>query len=131
MTTFTVDHANNMLPLVQRIVGDIVEHTKSWRSLTHQFESSSMLSPGPNAELDSLKRQIGEVVRELERFRAELEELGVELKDYDIGLVDFPGELEGREVYLCWRFGEPEVGHWHDRDVGYAGPRPLTPQTTT
>jgi hypothetical protein len=50
-----------------------------------------------------------------------LKNLGVELKDYFTGLVDFPSRLEGREVYLCWRFEEAEVCHWHELNAGFAG----------
>ena len=42
-------------------------------------------------------------------------------------LVDFLGRKDGREVYLCWRLGEPEVAYWHELDAGYTGRRPLTP----
>ena len=54
-------------------------------------------------------------------FVQELNALGVELKDYYTGLVDFPGWMNGHEVYLCWRLGEPEVAHWHELDAGFAG----------
>jgi hypothetical protein len=57
----------------------------------------------------------------------ELRELGVEMKGMDIGLVDFPGEIDGRPVCLCWRLGEPAVAHWHELDAGYAGRQPLVP----
>jgi hypothetical protein len=40
-------------------------------------------------------------------------------------LIDFPGELDGRKVWLCWRLGEPAVQYWHDLDAGYAGRQPL------
>ena len=53
--------------------------------------------------------------------------LGIQLKDRRIGLVDFPSELDGRRVLLCWRLGEPAVQYWHDEDAGYAGRRPLSP----
>jgi len=36
--------------------------------------------------------------------------------------------LEGREVWLCWRLGEPDVGHWHELDEGYRNRRPLEPE---
>ena len=39
--------------------------------------------------------------------------------------VDFPARLEGREVYLCWQLGEPEVLHWHAMDAGFAGRQPI------
>jgi len=43
------------------------------------------------------------------------------IKDLERGLVDFPSILAGREVFLCWERGEPDVEHWHDLDSGYAG----------
>ena len=44
------------------------------------------------------------------------------------GLVDFPSEMNGRHVLLCWRLGEPEVQFWHEVDAGYAGRQPLSPE---
>ena len=67
-------------------------------------------------------------VEEFEEFQSillELKGLGVLLKDIDMGLVDFPSRRDGREIYLCWRKGEPRVAFWHDMDSGYAGRRPL------
>jgi hypothetical protein len=63
-----------------------------------------------------------ERMRELQE---ELAQLGVELKDFFIGLIDFRSMQDGREVYLCWKLGEPDVGHWHELDAGYAGRRPI------
>ena len=51
--------------------------------------------------------------------------LDVELKDYFTGLIDFPCWMDDREVYLCWRLGEPEVAHWHELDAGFAGRQKL------
>ena len=56
---------------------------------------------------------------------AELNALGVEIKGLDVGLVDFPGEMEGRPVYLCWRYGEPSVSHWHELETGFSGRQPI------
>ena len=54
-----------------------------------------------------------------------LQEWNIELRDFNTGLVDFPTVIEGEEAYLCWRLGEPEVGHWHRPDEGFPGRRPL------
>ena len=51
--------------------------------------------------------------------------LGVTVKDIDAGLVDFLGLRNGREVYLCWRFGEEELAFWHELNTGFAGRHPL------
>jgi len=50
-----------------------------------------------------------------------LEELGCLIKDLDVGLVDFPARYRGREVYLCWKLGESEIGWWHGTEEGFAG----------
>ncbi len=43
------------------------------------------------------------------------------IKDLDRGLIDFPALRDGKEVFLCWEQGEPDIEFWHDLDVGYAG----------
>jgi hypothetical protein len=56
---------------------------------------------------------------------AELQGLDIVVRDVERGLVDFPALRDGDEVYLCWLVDEPEVGHWHGIDSGFAGRRPL------
>ncbi len=56
---------------------------------------------------------------------AEIDELGITVKDLDMGLIDFPCLRDGREVYLCWKLGEPGIDWWHEIDAGYAGRQPL------
>ena len=51
--------------------------------------------------------------------------LGLELKDINSGLIDFLAERDGRDIYLCWRYNEPRVAHWHDLEAGFAGRKPL------
>jgi hypothetical protein len=131
MKTFTVDQANRTLPLVSRIVQDIVDHYARWRDLVREFElltaASSAEDPDPRAE--AVQRELQDLAREIDVFVAELRAVGVEFKGYDVGLVDFPSEIHGRRVYLCWRLGEPAVEHWHEVDAGFAGRQPLEPSS--
>ena len=76
----------------------------------------------------SLKRKVQSLARELDSYQRELDELGILLTDRRLGLVDFPSEMNGRRVLLCWRLGEPEVQYWHEVDTGFAGRRPLSPE---
>ena len=62
---------------------------------------------------------------ELSRLITEIAHLGVVVRDPSSGLVDFPAERDGAPIYLCWRLDEDEVAHWHDRDSGFDGRRPL------
>jgi hypothetical protein len=58
---------------------------------------------------------------DVERLAAQ----NIVLRDPETGLIDFPGEREGRPVFLCWRLGEDRVEHWHEVESGYLGRKPL------
>jgi hypothetical protein len=63
-----------------------------------------------------------------EALKADIEALAsrdILLRDPETGLVDFPGEREGRRIFLCWRLGEDRVAHWHDLESGFGGRKPL------
>ncbi len=61
----------------------------------------------------------------IQRRSKDIEALGVQLKDLNTGLVDFPSQRDGRDIYLCWRYDEPRVAHWHDLETGFTGRQPL------
>lgn len=128
---FTVEQANSMLPLVGRIVADIVEGYRQWRERVSAFELAAARSRAdtPDPEAVELQRQAQLAAAEIEGFLAELTALGVECKSPEIGLVDFPAERDGRTVLLCWRLGEPSVQFWHEVDAGFAGRQPLAALT--
>lgn len=127
MKTFTIDQANRTLPLVRKIVQDIVDEYARWQKLVKALDVAAAAPARDAAELDRLQRDIQSTAAAVDRYVAELTEIGVEIKGLDVGLVDFPGEMGGRPVYLCWRLGEPAVAHWHERDAGFAGRQPLAP----
>jgi hypothetical protein len=56
---------------------------------------------------------------------AEIDATGVQVKDLDIGLLDFPCEVDGRTVLLCWKLGEDKITHWHTPSEGFAGRKPI------
>ena len=130
---FTAADANRMLPLVSRIVQDIVTQHAAWREAVSEFEllAAGNRADRPSPEAEILQRRIQALASEIDSYLRELTGLDVELKDYVRGLADFPAELGGREVYLCWQLGEPAVEHWHDRDAGFAGRQPLAPHVLT
>jgi len=51
----------------------------------------------------------------------QVQEFGCVIKDLDIGLIDFPTEFDGAEVYLCWKLGEEGIVWWHGVDEGFRG----------
>lgn len=76
-------------------------------------------------ELAQIEAELEKQEAQLRSYVDELVALGVELKGLADGLVDFPCRLDGRLVFLCWKYGEPEVLHWHELDGGFAGRQPL------
>jgi hypothetical protein len=69
-----------------------------------------------------------ELIQEFERLDVlvhQVQETGALLKDINIGLLDFPAWRDGREVYLCWKYGEVDIAFWHEIEAGYAGRQPI------
>jgi hypothetical protein len=127
---FTLAQANATLPLVRVIIRDITELA---HSLRERHQRLGRLNPAGRPGLsEAHQEELLQVQAELERdqeqmreYERELKQLGIELKDYFMGLIDFPCWMNGREVCLCWRLGEPEVGFWHEVDAGFAGRQKL------
>ena len=71
------------------------------------------------------KDRIERLTAEMQRGLGAIAELGGVPKDLSLGLVDFLHLRNGREVNLCWKYGEREIRHWHGLDEGYAGRKPL------
>jgi len=66
--------------------------------------------------------------RHQETLKAEVEYLadrGILLRDPEIGLIDFPAERDGEQVFLCWRLGEDDVAYYHGVHGGFSGRKPL------
>ena len=129
MPLFTVDHANRTLPLVRRIVEDVVREHRRWQEAIVELDLlvSGVRADLPDPRAAALEKEIQSIAKEIDLFQAELDALGIQLKDRRIGLIDFPSELDGRRVLLCWRLGESSVQFWHDESSGYAGRQPLSP----
>jgi hypothetical protein len=120
--TFTVEQANRMLPLVRRIVEDLVVAYGKWQQAVGQFE---MASNANASDAEQFQRETERLAHEIDGYLGELGELGVEFKGFEQGIIDFPSELDGRPIYLCWKLGERVVAHWHDVDAGFSGRRQL------
>ena len=117
---FTLAQANSTLPLVKRIVGDIV------RTHAHAVKTQAELEFLGTKERTAAQSQLERSMTLLEDYVDELAEIGCELKDYQMGLIDFVGRHQGREVCLCWKLGEEKISHWHELDTGYTGRQPVS-----
>ena len=116
-----------MLPLVSRIVQDIVTYHERWLRAVGAFEIVNLSGDVGSStnRAHELQRDAERIAGDIQGFVAELDALGLAFKSFDPGLVDFPSVREGRPVLLCWKLNEPEVAHWHEVDAGYGGRQPL------
>ena len=120
---FDLREANRTLPLVSRIVRDVVDANARMREI--HLEARQSIENGQTREAEALQDRLQELGFERSTYAEELEELGIELKDPNVGLVDFPAMLDGRIVYLCWKLGEEAIDHWHELSAGITGRRPV------
>jgi hypothetical protein len=127
---FTIEQANAMLPLVRAITTDLASLA---RDVVERRNRLALLTAGrKHKQGDPYSDELAQIEKDIQRdgqrlveYMNELKELGVEPKGAVEGLVDFPAEMDGRIVLLCWKLGEPEVLHWHDLESGYAGRQSL------
>jgi hypothetical protein len=126
---FTTEQADATLPLVRRIVSDLLDLHPRWRAAVAAFEAEQAIVSASGETLNArlTRLEAGRLAGEIEACLEELEQVGCVFKGFDAGLVDFPSVLEGRDVYLCWQYDEPRVEHWHEIDGGFAGRQPLDP----
>ncbi|MFP2932160.1 DUF2203 domain-containing protein [Pyxidicoccus sp. 3LG] len=121
MRYFSVEEANRLVPLLARTF----ERVRPWVERAQQLaDTLGSKESTSDAHLDTLREERDAL---LERIRGELlqlQEMGLEIKGAD-GLVDFRAHRGEDPVYLCWRFGEPAVTHWHELQEGFAGRRPI------
>ncbi len=113
---FTPEEAHRTLPLVRKIVDDILTTSREIRLLTEDNEGINEYDP-----------QVKKLVSELNGFMAELEEIGCFYKDWNfaIGLVDFPAIINGEEVFLCWKSDEDNIKFYHNVESGFSGRKPI------
>jgi hypothetical protein len=129
--TFTLDEAQSLLPVLESLLRaaiggkKIMEEVEAgMQSLNHRI----FLNGGTHVDVVAVARRKAERVKAEQRAKdalAEIDSIGVQVKDLDIGLLDFPCEVEGRVVLLCWRTGETSITHWHGTDEGFAGRKPI------
>ena len=128
---FSLDDANRTLPFVSRIVQDIVEEYRHWRENIYRYEliTAGRRADDPEtAEQVRLREAVDDAAHRINSFIEELSLVGCVFKGFEEGLVDFRSKMQDRDVFLCWKLGEPEIQHWHEVDAGFAGRRALSPQ---
>ena len=124
MSAFKFDEANAVLPLLRVILRDVTtlatELGERYERIV-RLQQAKGLDRAHEEEVEQLLAEFERCQEKMREYESELAKLDVELKDYHTGLVDFRHLKDGKEVYLCWRLGDPEISHWHEINAGFQG----------
>ncbi|MBX3051495.1 MAG: DUF2203 domain-containing protein [Caldilineaceae bacterium] len=116
---YTLNEARKTLPRVRRLMGEVQSARAEILRLRPEAWPALRKAAGNGGNVAA-----GQLIAQFTRLEAGVKgigQLGVLVKDTDSGLVDFVARRQGREVYLCWRYGEDELLYWHDIQAGFAG----------
>jgi len=128
---FTLDEAQSLLPVLESLLRtamkakETIDETEAeQQALQHRV----FLNGGMFLDIVPLARRKAERAKAEQRAKdalAEIDSIGVQVKDLGIGLLDFPCEVEGQTILLCWKLGEKSITHWHGTQEGFAGRKPI------
>ncbi len=120
---FTLEEAQALIPKIAPVMGEVRELKRrvdakvlTWKLMPSDDPVEKVMAQG---HVDFLLREINERLTQIMSW-------GVQPKDLDMGLVDFPTQLEpyGEAVY-CWRLGEADISFWHGPHEGFQGRKAL------
>jgi len=129
--TFTLDEAQSLLPVLESLLRTAIAGKKvmeEFEAEQQELNHRIFLNGGTHVDVVPLARRKAERVKAEQRAKdaiAEIDSIGVQVKDLDIGLLDFPCEVEGEIILLCWKAGETSITHWHGTQEGFAGRKPI------
>jgi len=129
--TFTLDEAQSLLPVLESLLRTAIQAKKIMDEVEAELQALHhriFLSGGMFLDIVPLARRKAERARAEQRAKdaiAEIDSIGVQVKDLDTGLLDFPCDVEGQKILLCWKLGEKTITHWHGIEEGFAGRKPI------
>jgi hypothetical protein len=129
--TFTLDEAQTLLPVLESLLRVAIDCKQLIETVDGEFQDIAhrvFVNGGTHLDILKLARRKAEREKAVQRIKdslAEIDSTGVQVKDLDIGLLDFPCEVEGQTVLLCWKLGEKGITHWHSVSEGFSGRKPI------
>ncbi len=120
---FTLQQANEALKAIRPLMEDVQAIRR--KILANQPEAWPAIEKSVG---NGGNRALSKMVQDFEKLDALVHRIldtGVQIKDVNLGLLDFSAVKDGREVYLCWQYGEGDIAYWHEVDAGFAGRQPI------
>lgn len=131
MKTFTLDEAQNLLPVAESLLNRALEARQAAEELDDDLSSlmRRIVAQGGMhinaADVQRRRTTLESLIQRAKDSLQELDAIGVQVKDLESGLLDFPCDLDGETVLLCWKRGEPRIAFWHRIEDGFRGRQPI------
>jgi hypothetical protein len=126
---FTLEEANALVPWLEERFERLAPGREEYLALQGRLNellqqrkdsgAPGIGGPNVNEELSLAQESVAELTRQIEDGVEEILDRGIIVRSVEQGLVDFPSQREGREVYLCWIRGETRIDFWHETDQGF------------
>jgi hypothetical protein len=129
--TFTLEEAQMLLPVLKSLLERAMKAKQEIGRIDEGFQNLKhrvFLSGGLLVDVARVARRRAEREKAMQAIKdaiAEIDSIGVQVKDLDIGLLDFPCQVENEIVLLCWKYGEEKIEFWHGMEEGFAGRKPI------
>jgi hypothetical protein len=129
--TFTFDEAQSLLPVLESLLRVAMNAKKTIEEFEAELQALQhriFLNGGTFVDVVPMARRRADRAKAEQGAKdalAEIDSIGVQVKDLDMGLLDFPCEVEGQVILLCWRLGEKSITHWHGTQEGFAARKPI------
>jgi len=120
---FTLQEANEVLKVIRPLMEEV--QTIRQKILANQPEAWPAIEKSAG---NGGNRALSDLVQDFEKLDAlihQIQDTGAQIKDINTGLLDFSALKDGREVYLCWQYGEEDIAFWHEVEAGFAGRQPI------
>jgi hypothetical protein len=131
MKTFTLDEAQVLVPVLESLLKQAIEGKRAAESIEGRLQELSrkiFLNGGVMVDVVLVRRQRASFESHVQAVKdalSEIDAIGVQVKDIETGLLDFPCEVDGETVLLCWKMGESRIEFWHTMEAGFRGRQPL------
>lgn len=128
---FTLEQAQTLLPVLKSLLKSAMDGKQTIEQVDKDLldvKHRILLSGGLFVDVARMARRRAERDKALQSIKdaiAEIDAIGVQVKDLDIGLLDFPCQVEDGIVLLCWKYGEEKIEFWHGMEEGFAGRKPI------
>jgi hypothetical protein len=129
--TFTLSEAETLLPILESLLKQAINGKQLIEEIDAEFQELAhrvFLNGGTFLNVVHYAQRKAEREKTIQRVKdalAEIDATGVQVKDIDIGLLDFPCQVDGEVILLCWKLGESAITHWHNTTEGFAGRKPI------